>query len=317
MRKSIRIFQKILAVICVICAVAAMFLPKKPKGIEVFESTVYVEGLKKDVTVLLVSDTHCVVDDDTTDQDYVNRLKDEFVDEKGVESSQKLSDVINYVNKRDRNIQKDIDLVVLGGDIVAYPSNANVDFLTTQLERLDSPYLFTMGNHDWTYEWDYMTKEGMETYLPMFDSLYSNGTEQISFYDTDEIRFIQFDDSYNNVTEDVLNDFKKYSDTDKKIVVCTHVPFDCDNLAGDALVLWPDGGVALGDGTDKSLIMNETTSELASFIGREDSNVVHILAGHTHFYTERNYNGQINETVAGPGYMGNVYVITFTGKEKT
>lgn len=316
MRRNNLKFQKILAAICLLCAVAALFVPLRPSSLNVYESSVYVEGLSEDVTVLMVSDTHCVVKDDVTDKDYVNRLEAEFVDKNGNLSSKLLKNIISYVNRRNRSLQKDIDLVVLGGDIIAYPSEANVNFLKSELGRLNAPYLYTMGNHDWTYEWDYMTEEGRQEYLPLFDELYSNGTERISFVDTDEIRFIQFDNSANFTDGKILESFKEYSDTDKRIVVCAHVPYDCEGLAGDALYMWPEGGVALGDGSDKSLEMDEDTKALADFIGRDTSNVVHILAGHTHFYTQRKFNSQITETVAGPGYKGDVYVITFTGKAK-
>lgn len=315
MRRNIRKFQKITAAICILCAIAALFVPVIPSGIDVYESSVYVEGLKKDVVVMFVTDSHIVVADDTTDKDYVNRLSGEFVNSKGKMASSTFKKAINYVNYRNRSFKKDIDLVVLGGDTISFPSEANIKFLSDELGRLKVPYLMTMGNHDWTYEWEYMTKKGEDEYLPLFDGFYLNGNERASYVDTDGIRFIQVDDSRNLIDEETLKAFKEYSDTDKKVVVCTHVPFDCNDLAKDALIMWPEGGVALGDGSNKSLEMDETTKEFADFVGRDDGNVAYILAGHTHFYTNRVYNNKITETVGGPGYAGDVYVITFTGKK--
>eukprot|EP00913_Durusdinium_trenchii_P002744 g2538.t1 len=45
-----------------------------------------------------------------------------------------------------------VDLVTLGGDLVNFPSLQSVEKMLTELTRLQVPFLYTSGNHDWHLE---------------------------------------------------------------------------------------------------------------------------------------------------------------------
>ena len=60
------------------------------------------------------------------------------------------------------------DLLLLTGDIIDFPSPANLDALDRLIRQADCPYLLVPGNHDWTYPRDYQSDGQAESYLPLF-----------------------------------------------------------------------------------------------------------------------------------------------------
>ena len=46
------------------------------------------------------------------------------------------------------------DIVLLVGDIISFPTLANIDHLRAELDRCGLPWLYVAGNHDWHFEGD-------------------------------------------------------------------------------------------------------------------------------------------------------------------
>ncbi|CAK0889448.1 unnamed protein product, partial [Prorocentrum cordatum] len=49
-------------------------------------------------------------------------------------------------------VSKKVDLILLGGDIVNFPTAATVSFVREQMSAAGIPYVYTSGNHDWMLE---------------------------------------------------------------------------------------------------------------------------------------------------------------------
>ncbi len=130
------------------------------------EETLRLPGFQGEYDILFLTDTHVVIRDerDTPEEAAEGDARlAEFRNAEGVSAAVQTKDWIDYAN------DQKVDAVLLGGDIIDYPSAGNLDFLEEQLGRLEMPYLYTPGNHDWTYPWEYMTEYGRETYA---ESLY-------------------------------------------------------------------------------------------------------------------------------------------------
>lgn len=95
-------------------------------------------------------------------------------------------------------MRRGVDAVLLGGDIIDAPTDADIACLEEQLGRLEMPYLYIPGNHDWTYPWEYMTQTGVEEYLPRLEP-YMQGNPAIQFLDFGEFRVVGINDSANRV----------------------------------------------------------------------------------------------------------------------
>ena len=70
-----------------------------------------------------------------------------FAGQDGTSSQEMFAQAMDYAR------EEGVDGVLLGGDIIDSPSQENLTFLSEELSTLSMPYLYTPGNHDWTYPW--------------------------------------------------------------------------------------------------------------------------------------------------------------------
>ena len=103
-----------------------------------------VQGLKESVNFLVVGDTHFNFHDGRDDA-YADNYK-------RMARSPAPRDALAKAMKRAREVQTDIVLLV--GDIISFPTLANIDHLRAELDRCGLPWLYVAGNHDWHFEGD-------------------------------------------------------------------------------------------------------------------------------------------------------------------
>ena len=103
-----------------------------------------VPGLKESVNFLVVGDTHFNFHDGRDDA-YADNYK-------RMARSPATRDALAKAMKRAREVQTDIVLLV--GDILSFPTLANIDHLRAELDRCGLPWLYVAGNHDWHFEGD-------------------------------------------------------------------------------------------------------------------------------------------------------------------
>ena len=159
------------------------------------EETFCLEGLEKEYTLLFLTDTHVIIrQEDAPQQEADNEASryPAFQNEEGVPSEKQFPEWIRFAN------EMQVDAVLLGGDIIDTPSEANLKWLEEQLSGLNMPYLYVNGNHDWTYPWEYMTETGRETYLPLLAPFMQDNTA-IHSLDFGEFTVVGIDDSANQV----------------------------------------------------------------------------------------------------------------------
>ena len=103
-----------------------------------------VAGLKQPVNFLVVGDTHFNFHDGRDDA-YADNYK-------RMARNPTPGDVLAKAMNRAREAQADIVLLV--GDIISFPTLANIDHLRAELDRCGLPWLYVAGNHDWHFEGD-------------------------------------------------------------------------------------------------------------------------------------------------------------------
>lgn len=93
-----------------------------------------------------------------------------------------------------------VDALLMGGDIIDYPSNANIDTLRSGLSRLNSNYLYTVGNHDW-YMWGTQNNPVNRTFLSKLNELTQNN---ISYHtlEYDDLMIVALDNSIDQFTKE-------------------------------------------------------------------------------------------------------------------
>lgn len=270
-----------------------------PAVFDITPKKLQVAGLKKEYSFLFLSDTHMIQLDGTeSEQITENALPrtELFKDAEGVASSERFADWIDYAN------DKKVDMVLLGGDIIDFPSEPNLQLLKENVDRLKMPYVFTLGNHDWTYPWDYMTENGRETYRPLFND-FTNKNPAASITECEELVILSVDNSSNQVEADALPVVDEALSLGKPVLVITHVPFSTDSLLEKAAGVW-NSPVSIGMPEKGGIYPDANTIAFQEKILAEDSPVFCVLAGHVHFSDISDLTDSVVQIVTAPGYMG-------------
>lgn len=283
---------------------------KEQNQFNVMEEELILADIAGEYDILFLTDTHVVVRDDSDSaQESENNAEryGMFEGEDGISSAKRFAEWIDYANKQE------VDMVLLGGDIIDSPTKANTDYLEKQLVKLNMPYMYTLGNHDWTFPWEYMTEKGEEEYLPFFAS-YMNDNTAIHSWENDELMIIAVDNSSGQVNDAVNDEYEEFLGSGKPVIVMSHVPFLTQSVLTKAKETW-NTAVVLGGGNYGGIYPDETSEKFLELTNAEESPVELVLAGHVHFYDRDYIDGpkQILQIVGGAGYNGEAVLIHIRG----
>lgn len=274
------------------------------------EETVYVEGLEGEYTFLFLTDAHVVIQDETApeqEQQYASERSDMFHNKEGISSAQQFPTWIEYAN------ELEVDAVLLGGDIIDSPSDANTEWLEDQLDQLEMPYLYVPGNHDWTYPWEYMSDYGKENYLPKLAPM-MQGHTQLQWLEVGELLIVGVDNSTNQVNQTAISGYEKLLKQGKPVIVLNHLPYAARTLMPKAVAAWSSPTV-IGNDDEGGIMPDESSSRFLELTLAEDSPVVLVLAGHVHIYDDDviNEEGKLRQIVGDAAYKGNALLLHVKG----
>ena len=262
--------------------------------------TITVPGISREYELLFLTDTHIVIPDESTEeiQTYSTERLAHFTNDGGYISSELFTSWINYANKTKP------DALLLGGDIIDSPSPDNISFLGDALDKLEIPYLYTVGNHDWTYPWEYMTETGTTDYLSLL-SPYMEANTSIHTLETEDFIVAAVDNSSNQIHPDALEEYRNILSMNKPVILLLHVPFYTEELFAKTSGIWKNGAV-LGGGIHGGMYPNDVSAEFMFLTTAADSPVAAIIAGHVHLPDESMMDGEKNipQIVGDAGYKG-------------
>ena len=287
------------------------------------ENSITIPGLQQDYEVWVMSDLHMtLVNEDESDEiiQYAKERAPVFTNEAGVSSDAILSAFVKEAN------EKQPDLILFGGDILDFPSEANLAFLQENLDALTVPYVFAMGNHDWTFPWEYMTPEGSEKYRPLFDGYLFNhfadvssmtvlaamGNSYAGLIELSDMVVLAIDNSSNQVAAEALELVGMAYEKEKPIVLLQHVPFSTENLIAEAAKSWGNP-VTLGMQVHGGIAPNEASTDLWYKTHDEESPIKAVLAGHIHFPYQEGLSDTTVQLVSDAAFKGSVMQVNLTG----
>lgn len=190
------------------------------------------------------------------------------------------------------------DLVVLTGDIVDFPSRRNLDVLAEGLHRLQAPYVFCVGNHDWSFDFDYHTANAVATELPKFAHFSRNGTTAYSLLDMGEFSVLAVDNSLDQVAEEALTGWHAACALQKPVILALHVPFCADDFPENGLRAACEVWGSYGCMGENGIKPNATTARFIEAVTADDSPVAAVLAGHLHFEHRDRLTEKIDQHVS-------------------
>ena len=261
------------------------------------------ESVKNKYQFVYISDLHASIIDDNEKAD---QLRNALVERNNMftqqhpnkmQADKTFEEIINYTNN------KNADALLLGGDIIDSPSNSNFDFLRNNLTKLNKEYLYTLGNHDWSFAWDYHTKETQEKYYPKFDEFMDD--LQVSCLEYKDLIILAINDSKDKIEEEAINKIKQVLDKNKPTIVMLHVPLATEYIAEEAVRIRNRVSAIGKDGIKPT----ESTQKAIDLIMSEEYKVFYIISGHVHFGIEDNMNERIIQDVSAPAYGGNINLI--------
>ncbi len=260
------------------------------------KQTINIKGLNRDYNFLYISDTH-IISLDGTESSEVKKLGESripyFVNFAGMNSEEQFPYWIEYANEHS------VDGVLLGGDIVDYPSKANVNFFKENLNRLEVPYVYAFGNHDWQYPWD-----SSENYRRMFEGVIPN-SGVASYQEFEDLVILSVDDSAFKVSADALPIIEQALTIGKPVILVMHVPLQTDSLLKKSMSIWGKAEMIGPDGYQP----DENTRTFLEKIMKEDSPVQAIITGHVHTEDVSKINDRITQYVSNMAATGNGVVI--------
>lgn len=280
------------------------------QGITETESfSLNIPGISREYRFLYITDAHMVAAGDEESEEIRNYAKEReglFYNAEGETS-------VRQFDRLTASLSPDMyDGLLLGGDLIDSPSASNMAYLKEFFSSLSLPYLYTPGNHDWTFPWEYMTEEGRTKYLEPL-SIYMEGNSAIHSLEFDDLILVAVDNSSNQIDPSCLDAYRLLLEKNKPVILMLHVPLMTDSLLAESKNYW-NSGVVLGGGVNGGIYPNEQSAELIRLTTQADSPVAAILAGHVHFTHRSEVEGEksIPQYVGGPGFQGIAAEIVIT-----
>lgn len=261
------------------------------------------EDIKNKYQFVYVSDLHAsIIDEREKDEQIKQSLierNNHFTElNKNKVSAEKIfPEIINYANN------KNADGLLLGGDIIDSPSDSNFNFLRNNLKNYEKDYLYTLGNHDWSFAWDYHTQETQNKFYPKFNEFMDN--VQVSYLEYEDLIILAVNNSKDQIDEEAIEKIEEILEKQKPTIVMLHVPLATKYIADEAIRV-RNRASAIGDG---GIIPTESTKKAIELILSEQYDVFHIISGHIHFKISDKINEKIIQNVSAPAYEGSINLI--------
>ena len=282
--------------------------PEAWHGIDPADFEVKIKGLTRDYTFFHLTDLHMgeLTPDEATEMPderraYARRRFEDFSRE-GQGAAALWNDYMS------RAKAEGADLLLLTGDIIDFPSDANVKILKDGIQSSGIPTLYVVGNHDWSFADDYHTPIAEALHRPKFAEI-CYGDPCISWVEYEDLIVCAVDDSRDRVVKDTVDKFFSLYEKGKPIILMMHVPLHVDSMEADTRACWQGrnltmGGIAGFYGDDPHVKRFYEAVALDP-----DTPVKLVVTGHLHFHHEDILPNGIPQIVTDKGYTGGCRVI--------
>ena len=262
----------------------------------------------KTTKLVQISDSH-IIAVDKTDVVYYKKEKERksFFEREALArtgevhyAEEKLAEAVEYALSA--------DLTLFTGDIIEFPTRANVDLMMKHFAPLKN-YLYTFGNHDYLdSSLPFTPQEQLERNLPLFKSAISNDLE-IAIKEVNGINVVLLDNGRFQFNERQYQELKKVFDQGKDVIIGMHIPLFHPDLDQAGLEKVKNATDVCGTDKDESKDCYPTkiTKAVLDLIKEKHEQVLALLVGHNHFDAVIDYYKDIKMYVCLPTYLNDFY----------
>ncbi|MBE6792686.1 MAG: hypothetical protein E7534_04205 [Ruminococcaceae bacterium] len=237
---------------------------------------ILIDGLQQTYRILHASDNHLHMIDDAVPPAcaaYAAPREVEFTTD-GVMTVPRFEALCDYIEEH----KDELDAVVFTGDVTDFPSDSSIAYIKQKLAALPIPYIFTLGNHDWSYFNEYHTAYAKEVERPKFADL-CDGNTDVHKVKVGELTFVAVDNTCGYYEDGVAEQLDAALAGETNAIICQHIPLFCPTLHEDEVKRWKR------DLTIGSLLgrHNDNWQKVMCSITRSGSPVKAVFCGDSHF----------------------------------
>ena len=277
-------------------------------------TTVPVKGLKKDFKILHFTDLHaCALDEvekaamEPVRRDYIPPRQGLFGGGRPYPSEAALPALMAYGE------EIAADLILMTGDIIDFPSEANLTLLKSCVDSCKVPVLYITGNHDWSYADDYHTENAAKTYLTRVDAV-SGAVDHAAIYEDETVLVCTVDSGLDRIRPETLEAYhtaaRHAKATGKALILALHVPVHAETLVEDTVRVWRQE-LTIGEGA----FGKDDPSTMAFYNAvavESDLSPDAVIAGHVHFDHEDTFPNGTPQYITDIACDGHCRVLTLT-----
>lgn len=193
-----------------------------------YNTVIKCKSIKEKVSFIHISDSHLSILKNGKSEypEFTSRMDVAYKDPKHY-----LTDIAGTKEQHFEGIleearKKNVDLILLTGDIINNPTIDNVAYVKTRLDECGIEYIYTAGNHDWHFEGmpgnshDLRDKWISERLSPLFNGENPLYTSKI-FKD---VNFVSIDNSTYQISAEQVEFFREQARKNYPIILCMHIP---------------------------------------------------------------------------------------------
>ena len=122
--------------------------------------------------------------------------------------------------------EEKIDLILLLGDILSFPSEAGVEYLAELIRNSPVPALFTAGNHDWHYEGVPGSDRAQraEWIAKRLTPLYAGRNPLYYSVSVNDVKVVMIDNSVYEILPEQLDFMRSELSDGKPVILGCHIP---------------------------------------------------------------------------------------------
>ncbi len=252
----------------------------------------YNAAVKDRFSILMIADTHLFTDDNRGEpyQQYSGRMAKAYNQTKNFETGAPTFPAECFQQSLSIAKKEAVSLVALIGDIVSFPSEAAVEWVSDQMKNSGLPYLYVAGNHDWHYEGMSGSLESLRKKWinQRLQPLYQKDHPLMTVREINGVLLVAIDNSYYEILPEQLSFFQHQLARKMPVLLMVHIPLYAPGRPVSFGCGHPDWGAK----ADQNYVLERrerwpekghTATTLAFY--KEvilAQNLIGVLAGHTH-----------------------------------